>query len=359
MRLHYKNPGRGNAHVEIFYRNAKYGECGEYGEKTYTRSHVGLGVNARLSTKVLRRAGIECDAFEVTGVEQLREQLTKNPPTHAILEAVWFTVSQMQEFLSDFPATHFIVRLHSKVGFLAVEPKSLATFRDLMLLAEGSLNLTVAANSHQLRHFFKRVYTGHCMYLPNLYDIERVHQKRDTNHHHRKLRIGSFGALRLLKNHSTAASAALVIAERRRCDLEFFVSVHREEHGSGVLGMLHSLFDGVAWAKLVEHPWEDWPLFRRTVAHMDLCMQVSFTETFNICCADAVAEGVPVVTSDAIEWVPKFWHADSDSVEDIARVGMALLSDPESVEPGREALVRYCDESLDTWLTYLDSNPVC
>ena len=208
--------------------------------------------------------------------------------------------------------------------------------------------------------FVEKTYLGRCLYLPNLYDIERVHRKPITSaHDHRVLRIGSFGALRLLKNHTAAASAALLIAERKRSDLEFWISVNRKE-GVGADGVLHSLknmFHGLHWAKLVEHPWEMWPDFRRTVAHMDLTMQVSFTETFNITAADSVAEGVPVVTGPAIEWVPASWQADVDTSSDIARVGLALLGDPQAADEGLEALRHYMKVGTEHWLHYLDSNP--
>jgi hypothetical protein len=120
---------------------------------------------------------------------------------------------------------------------------------------------------------------------------------------------------------------------------------------------MKAMFDRLSWAKLIESPWAEWSQFRATVAHMDLCMQVSFTETFNIVTADAVAEGVPSVVSSAIEWTPERWHADVDNAADIARVGSALLWDTHAAEEGLHALERYLKCGLKHWLEYLDSNP--
>jgi hypothetical protein len=39
---------------------------------------------------------------------------------------------------------------------------------------------------------------------------------------------------------------------------------------------------------------------------MDIGMQVSFSESFNIVTADFVTAGVPIVASDDIEWMPEF-----------------------------------------------------
>jgi hypothetical protein len=52
---------------------------------------------------------------------------------------------------------------------------------------------------------------------------------------------------------------------------------------------------------------------------MDLGMQVSFSETFNIVTADMVALGIPVVVSDEIEWVYPFFHAIPQSTDDIVQ----------------------------------------
>lgn len=330
----------------ILYRNFKAAQT--------PQCHIGLGVGALHTVKVLRRAGIDVSAFGVWTVDDVRKRLAAMPETtHCVLEAPWIPAIAMQALLAEFPAVQFVVRCHSQIGFLQVEAGAIRILRDLLVLQESALNLAVVANSVRLCHFLERAYAGACLHLPNLYDLERVHRKRDVAHDHRLLRIGSFGALRLLKNHTTAAAAALLVARQRGCDLELWVSVNREEHGKGVIQALRAMFDGLCWARLVEHPWEDWAAFRRTVAHMDLCMQLSMTETFNITTADAVAEGVPCVVSPAIEWAPDYWQVDTDRVEDAARVAGQLLSSCEAADDGRVALERFVEAGVGRWLAWL------
>jgi len=351
--MHYLNPNRKSAHVVIFYRNflsMPGGYC-----------HVGLGNNGLQTAKVLRKNGIRADLYGVREASDIRQILAGiGPATHVVIEAFWVSLSDLQSLMAEFPNSHFIVRSHSQISFLQVEAGAIKNLRDLVTHQEGVLNLTVAANNQKMCDFVEKTYLGRCLYLPNLYDVERVHRRMPmVPHTHRTLRIGSFGALRLLKNHTAAAAAALLIAERKRCDLEFWISVNRREN-NGAEGILHSLrnmFQGLPWAKLHEHPWEMWPDFRRSIAHMDLAMQVSFTETFNITAADAVTEGVPCVTGPAIEWVPRDWQADVDTAADIARVGMALLGDPQAAEDGLEALTNYVRMGTERWLHYLDQNP--
>ncbi len=362
--MHYHDPNKKAAHVVVFYRDFKdYGDYGDYGDdygsEGYGRCHRGLGINAFMTVKVLRKAGIRADLCAVHTVDDVKKELTRLSPTHAVVQALWIGSSDQAALCQQFPNTHFVIRCHSQIGFLQVEPPSIKTLRDLLFLQELQLNLAVSANTTRLQGFLHKVYKSPVLYLPNLYDIERVNRKRDESHDHRVLRVASFGAHRLLKNHTTAAAAALMMAERRGSDLEFYVNAGREENekGDSIYQALSYMFDRLPWAKLVPSPWAEWSEFRQQVAFMDLCMQVSFTETFNIVTADAVCEGVPSVVSSAIEWTPERWQADVDDAYDIARVGSALLWDTHGAEEGLAALEAYEKKALCLWLKYLDANP--
>lgn len=322
-------------------------------------SAIGLGVNAIHTVRVLRRAGVEVDAAPAAEPPDVRNALAARPGiTHCVLEAPWVGRAAMNELLRAFPQVHFIVRSHSQIGFLQVEPGAIQLLRELLVLQENFLNLSVSANSVSLKRFFESAYGGHTLYLPNLYDLERVQRKPGRTHVGGTLRVGSFGALRLLKNHTSAAAAALMLARKRGCALEFNVSVENDTMGGGaVLDALRKMFFGLPWARLVEVPWQDWASFRRTVATMDLCMQVSMTETFNITTADATAEGVPSVVSPTIEWAPDYWKADPDRIEDIVRVGGALLASDEAASDGLAALRSFMDDATGRWLEYLGGPP--
>jgi hypothetical protein len=348
---HYHNPHAKLAHVIIVYRDVQ--KMGKY-------SHKALGVNAGHTCKVLRKNGVLCDPLGLWPASDLVKELKRFPTaTHVVIEAPWIPVDIIAGALRDLPQIHFLVRAHSQIGFLQVEPGAVTNLRDLMLMQDGELNLTVAANSSRLSDIYENVYQGRCLHLPNLYDLERPRTKLAQAHTHRRLVIGSFGALRLLKNHTTSAAAALIIAKRRRCDLEFWINVGREETSGGkdVLPTLRNMFLGLPWARLVEQPWEPWAGFRRIISSMDLLMQPSFTETFNITAADAVAEGVPVVGGDAIEWLPEEWKARPDDAHNVARIGMALLSDPGAPADGLTALTANQKTAIGIWLSYLGKNP--
>jgi hypothetical protein len=363
--MHYVKPSKEAAHVVVFYRDFKeYGDVycypddyGSEGGQGY--KHRGLGINALHTAKVLRKHHIRCDLAAVWNVLTVRKALEKYSPTHAIFEAMWLDAETMEELLQDYPDTQFIVRNHSQIGFLQVEAGAIKILRDLMSLQDIQLNLSIATNTRSFQEYVQNVYNAKCLYLPNLYDIERVHRKHQDPHTSRSLRIGSFGALRLLKNHSTAAAAALMIAESRGSNLEFYMNSGRKENSqSDSISMsVKNMFDGLSWAKFVQVPWADWSGFRRTVAYMDLCIQPSFTETYCLTACDAVTEGGPVVVYPAIDWLPDAWQTNSDSITDIARVGSWLLSDKHAAREGLKALERNQHAAVHEWLAYLDSNP--
>lgn len=328
-------------------------------QKAAVGSNIGLGVSALHTVRVLRRAGVTVDTASAAQPADLHEELKARPGvTHCILEAPWVPRDAMVELLKAFPKTHFIVRTHSQIGFLQVEPGAIQLLRELLTLQDNALNLTVATNSASLKDLFETAYASHALYLPNLYDLERPTRKRDDTHTSRTLRVGGFGALRILKNHTTAAAAALMLARKRGCDLEFWVSVENDTMGgSAVLDALRNMFTGLTWAKLVEVPWQDWGTFRQTVSGMDLCLQISMTETFNITIADAVSEGVPCVVSPSIEWAPDYWKADTDRLEDVVRIGNALLLGRDGAQDGLHALEGFVTDATERWLDYLTGPP--
>jgi glycosyltransferase involved in cell wall biosynthesis len=340
-------------HVLIVYRNF-------LARAENASSHIGLGVNAMHTARVLRKAGVLTDVAGVWTPEQLSTLLDGRPEiTHVIIEAPWIPTAKMEAIAWRFPRVRFVLRCHSQIGFLQVEAGAVKLFLEAAKLQDGSLNFTVSGNSGRFCDFVEKTYHYDCLLLPNLYDTDRKNRRppgfRNTN----KVRIGSFGAIRLLKNHATAAAAALIIARKKRLDLEFHLSVNREEHGKGVLQMIRNMFTGLNWATLVEVPWKPWPDFRNYIGTMDLCMQLSHTETFNIVSADAASEGVPSVVSEAIDWAPRDWVAAVDNAIDAAKVGEYLLCDSEQAAEGLRTLEAYQAAGKAAWLEFLATCTAC
>lgn len=316
-------------------------------------SHVGLGINAIHTCKCLRAAGIPCDVVGVADATHLSAQVAARPATtHVVIEAPFLPDADLLSLCNRYSRVEFCCRVHSQVGFLQVEAGAVRLMRDYLRLQDHLPNFRLSANAGRLSAFLDQVYRTRSLLLPNLYDA--VHGGRSI---HRPptsvVRIGSFGAIRLMKGHMTAAAAALALAAMHRLGLEFHLSVNREEHGRGVLEAIRALFADVPVAKLIEVPWSSWSDFRRTIASMDLHLQLSASETFNLTVADAVAGGVPSVVSEAIDWVPAAWVSPLDDAEAVARKGWSLLNDPHAADDGRRALDAYNHGSLARWKAWL------
>lgn len=99
----------------LVYRNTRSGNS--------NGSAIGLGVNALHSVRVLRRAGVEVDASPAAEPPDVHRTLAARPSvTHCVIEAPWISRAPMLELLHAFPHVHFLVRSHSQIGFLQVEP---------------------------------------------------------------------------------------------------------------------------------------------------------------------------------------------------------------------------------------------
>ncbi len=344
--------------VLILYRNANYGKPGTL--------MMGLGVNAYHSIAVLKRLGYTCAMAGVWTAADVDLTLAKHyaqnaAPRWCVIEAPWLSISDTVHLVRRFPQTNFAVRCHSNVGFLQVEPGAVLLLREIMLHSESEHNLFVASNSSSFQQFVQRVYHARCLLLPNLYNRERVTTRRwqpwAAGRH--TLKAGSFGAIRLQKNHPTGAAAALMLAREIGADVEFTITTGRVESpgAEAVVQAIQNMMNGLPWARLIRSPWACWPIFRRTVAEQDICFHLSATETFNLTTADALAEGVPVVGSEAIDWLPKTWQANLDDPGAAAEAGRKLLFDHTVPETCARTLANVCANHEASWKTLLGPAP--
>lgn len=315
-------------------------------------SHIGLGVAAVNTAKVLCAEGIEAEVWPILSGADLRRRLMARAAHHVVISAPWIPTADLQALSAEFPNTHFSVNCHSNVGFLQADRNGVRLMREAMELELGTVNVHVAGNSRRFCNWVHSAFGSPCAYLPNLYWLGQ-HAARQMPWSGGTVRIGVFGATRPLKNLMSAAGAALEIARHLRAPLELWLSGARTEGGGEtVLGAVKEMLNGLPAVQLHLNGWQSWPLFRKTVAHMHLLLQPSYTESFNMVTADGVAEGVPSVVSDAIDWAPHDWKANVDDVLDIARVGRRLLSDWRAADEGRQALESYVRDGIEAYRQY-------
>ncbi len=323
-------------------------------------SHIGLGVSALHVAKTLNEEGVPVDVWPIVSSDNLRKWLNLDasnpntqPITHVVISAPWIETVTLADFCRQFPRIQFLVNSHSNVGFLQADANGMRLIREALELELATPNFRFGGNSQKFCDWITDAYGAPCQFMPNLYYLGATQPAR-PRYAGGLLKVGIFGAVRPQKNAATAVGAAVQIARSMKAQTEIWMSGGRNEGGGEVvMRTVREMIKGIPGVTLQESPWQPWPQFRRLVGSMHLLLQPSYTESFNMVTADGIAEGVPSVVSDAIDWAPNNWRAHFDEVDSIATVGERLLYDRFAPTRGRMALERFRDQGIKAWLRYL------
>src|SRR5580700_280171 len=164
-------------------------------------SHIGLGVSALNTCKVLRRGGIIADVWPVVNAKDLSGRLQRDPATHVVISAPWIPSAEIHALVTSNSATRFAVNCHSNVGFLQADSNGVRLVREAMEVEAAAHNFHLAGNSIKFCKWVRSAYTRPCTYLPNLYYLDSDFLPwRPLYGGGGPLRVGAFGATRPLKN---------------------------------------------------------------------------------------------------------------------------------------------------------------
>jgi len=322
-------------------------------------SHIGLGVSALNTAKVLKRHGLSVNVLAINSVVDLDAYLLKNPSiTHVVISAAWIPVLDLGNVIIKHPDVEFAANIHSNVGFLQADANGVTLLRSYVHLARELLNFRVGGNSLKFVDWLSEAYTVEGVFLPNLYDLDSTCQTNKPLYNGGTLRLGAFGASRPLKNFMTAAGAAISISKELRVPVDFWLSGGRQEGGGSIVKAIEAMLRSQPNVTLKILNWAAWPEFLDFIETLHLMFQVSYTESFNMVTADGIARGVPSVVSEAIDWVPSRWIAHMDDPLDCARAGRNLITDPHAVVDGVQALERHNQRGLCAWTDFLAIMPM-
>ena len=264
-----------------------------------------------ISDMLTTECNIENKFVQVIDNNCIDKEVTAYKPTHVIIEALWVVPNKFRVLATLHPEVQWIVRLHSETSFLANEGIAMEWLFDYVQCP----NVKIACNSDRLKRELDHILRTECVYMPNFYPLT-IHNDF-KKHDHDTIRIGCFGAIRPLKNQLIQAYAAIKYAEKVNKKLYFYINATRIElQGNSILKNIKALFRNVDH-HLLECEWMPHPEFKKMLAHMDIGLQVSFTETYNIVAADCVDMNVPVVTSSEVKFVAPSFHADPTNIDDI------------------------------------------
>lgn len=309
----------------------------------YTRRSSGLYNSTRFIIESLCERGIDAKIVEVQDNNCIDREVAAFRPHVVIIEALWVVPEKFHVLKKLHPHVKWYIHLHSHMPFLALEGIAMGWI--LEYARDGIGLIANSAPSYDALSAILRM--DQLIYLPNVYlSRPREYQYRSKD----VLDIGCFGAMRPMKNHLLQALAAIEFAKDAGMHLRFHINGTRVEVGGDpVLKNLRQLFAGIKDAELVESKWNEPEDFLKLLECIDIGMQVSMTETFNVVCADYVTAGIPVVASKEVAWLSDICKAKDDDINDIVEKMIIVDGSAEIVFENQKCLLEYSAVAQDAW----------
>ncbi len=325
-----------------------------YGFKTKTRRSSGLWNSTRFIVESLVAQGFRADIIEVIDNNCIDRHVRKLKPKLVIIEALWVVPEKFGVLRALHPKVKWFVHMHSGLAFLAQEGIAIEWLRKYPDYGVG-----IIANSLATFEAFQEL-APVVQYLPNVYLTGKMAKPKRYNGSS-EIDIGCFGAIRPLKNQLVQAIASLRFARTEGKFLRFHINGTRQEvGGEPALKNIRSLFANQDDAELIEHPWYEPDDFHKLLREqIDLSMQLSLSETFNVVSADAITCGVPVVVSDEITWVTQECMADTENLENINRVMLRSLTHPKLTKATQALLTKTSKLAQKAWSGFVVDEALC
>jgi len=328
-------------------------------------NHVGLSTGLYNSVKfmdqMLDHAGVESKMFVAIDNNCIDREVRAYQPTHVVIEALWVVPSKFEILSKLHPNVTWIIRLHSEMPFIASEGIAMDWIGDYARFPNIIIGVNAPRMMDETRFYLQQVYgwssaetAQRIIYMPNFYPQEYKYKKFNPSNEY--INISCFGAIRPLKNHLLQAICAVQFADSIGRKLKFHINAGRiEMKGEPILHNLKGMFQHLAdqGHELISHQWVPRDGFLDICAQMDIGMQVSISETFNIVAADHISQGVPVIGSSEIPWAINWFCADPVETQDMIKKLKRAWRFPQiNVKTNQLALTAYTNETRKIWLKY-------
>lgn len=313
---------------------------------------------------MLYNFGVKSKISVVVDNNEIDKEVANFKPTHVIIEALWVVPSKFMVLTKLHPKVKWVIRLHSEVPFLSNEGMAFDWIGDYFAFDNVYIAVNAPRALKEIRQFIFSKYSPYLshshvdnkiVYLPNFYPQDYAHKKFDKNKDY--VDISCFGAIRPLKNHVVQALGALKFAEKINKKLHFHINTGRiEQKGDSILNNLQSIFSHLYNSdhRLINHGWAPREEFLKICGQMDIGMQVSFSETFNIVAADLISQGVPIIGSNEIPWINPLFSAIVTDSDDIAKKLLRTYNYPKINYISHQYLLKsYTNKTIKYWLTFI------
>jgi hypothetical protein len=322
-----------------------------------SKGSYGLINSASQVAEFLTDLGNTCEVITVNDSNGIDKECFRFKPDVVILEALWVTAHKLHELMEIKRYHHiqWIIRVHSDIGYLSTETKGLKHLNDYIHLIDemGTDKITISVNNEKFAKALSNAMDYKFTYLPNIITTYKVHEV--DRRHKEHIDIGCFGALRLLKNQCFQAICAIEAANRLGKELHFHITPSKATDVDPVLMNLEQLFKGSKHS-LIIHEWMDTKDFHKLIRKMDIGMQLSYTESFNIVAADFVNNDKLILVSDAVSWLPSFFKASTTDYTSVVNKILSLYyyrNNRYVKLYAKRSLVLYNIDAKKEWKNYL------
>lgn len=281
----------------------------------------------------------EITLIDVESFEEFISYVKKNKPKVVIFEALNFSYKALRQVKEMFGFDVY-VHVHSSFPFLAYDIQAVKMIKDF-----NRCGIKVIFNSREGLSAFPNN-----IYLRNIYKATPKDPKTfegDT------INIGCHGSLRHMKNVPIQAVAAIKYADKKGLKINFHVNGTRDDgEAKPILITLNNIFNQTPHS-LIKDKWMDHHNFLNHCRELDLGMQVSINETFNLVTADYVTCGLPVVVSREISWVNKDSFAHTTDPSDIASKIDYVLNNRALTLDNQKLLEDHNCAAIDDWMAFI------
>lgn len=314
----------------------------------------GLNNSVNFINDALTSSGISTAHEHCIDSNYIYIEINKHKPKIVIIEALWAMPAKFIELGKLFPGVKFILRLHSDLSFIASE----GIFSQWFFQYLNIKNFYISSNSikmvNSLKHFVPNI-----LYLPNYYPIDDYNDEPKIKNFDRNIiNIGCFGAIRILKNQLLQAFAAIEFADKLGLTLNFHMNSTRMEdtNSNSAEKNIRNLFVKNKRHIFTGHIWMEHPTFLNVVSGMDIALQTSFAETFNIVAADSVNRNVPTIVSTEIYWADDKFKIHATDYEGLIKKMFYIWENRNEdfiYHDNKEGLKQYCQSVLPIWKSEL------
>lgn len=317
-----------------------------------SKTSYGLINSANHIANYLDKHGFQCNVVSVLDSNFIDKEVNDFRPDIVVIEALWVTADKFRELFKyeRYKNILWIVRVHSNMGYLSTESIGLKLLNDYIELED---RLIISLNNKSFNESLSKVMNFNFTYLPNI--ITPIKKTHDYSLERYTMDIGCFGAIRLLKNQCFQAICAILAADKLGKKLNFHITSNPLSVDDPVIANLKQLFIRNKH-ELIIHEWMTNDDFLSLVKKMDIGLQLSYTESFNIITADFVYNNKLILVGEAIEWMPSSLKVSTINYEEVINKIVYLYRKRNNILLkffARKALSHYNIKAMNQWKKFL------